>query len=136
MKRLIVEKEFESPILEMARIGFIPHGSKKTIEVYVHTDDPGKVPHFHVRKYGKNNKFEWEACIRYDSAAYFSHGRYNDSLPDRKIAKELDNMLRHVDTKSRHKDTYWKKCVDAWNDNNSDVELDPDIEQPDYTKLV
>lgn len=122
-------------ILEMARIGWIPANEEKGIEVYVHTDDAGKTPHFHVRKYGKNNNFEWETCIQYQCAEYFLHGRYKDKLPDRKTAKELDKMLRSVNKKSRFKETYWQTAIDEWNRNNSDVEIDPDIEQPDYTKI-
>lgn len=132
MKLTIDENE---QILEMARIGWIPVGNQKGIEVSVNTDDPGKTPHFHVRKYGKNNQFEWETCIRYDSAEYFAHGHYNDKLPSKKIAKDLDKMLRTVNQKSRSKNTFWEDAVDEWNRNNSDVELDPNIVQPDYTKL-
>lgn len=135
MKKLIVREFLENDILEMARVGFIPVGSNKTIEVYVHTDDPGKVPHFHVRKYGKDGRFDWETCIRYDSPEYFFHGKYKDKLPDRKIAKQLDTMLRTINTKSRSKSTFWEECVDEWNRNNSDVQLDINIDQPDYTQL-
>lgn len=135
MKRLIVSERLDAPILEMARVGFIPPGSQKTIEVYVHTDDSGKTPHFHVRKYGKNNSFEWEACILYERAGYFAHGHYNDTLPDKKTTKALDKMLRQIDPKSRDNHTYWQLCVEEWNRNNSDVELDLDLTQPDYTQL-
>jgi hypothetical protein len=131
VRKIINEKAF----MEMARIGFIPIGTTNTVEVYVHTNDAGKVPHFHVRKYGSNNQFEWETCIKYDSANYFVHGHYDDKIPDRKIIKELDKMLRTTDRKDRNNRTYWQKAIDAWNDNNSDVELDLNLEQPDYTKL-
>ena len=131
VRKIINEEAF----IEMARIGFIPIGTINTTEVYVHTNDAGKIPHFHVRKYGSNNQFEWETCVRYDSANYFVHGHYNDRIPDRKIIKELDKMLRTVDKKDRNHRTYWQKAIDAWNDNNSDVELPLDLEQPDYTKL-
>lgn len=133
MKILIHRKEKE-PIMEMARIGWVPPENERGIEVYVHTDDPGKVPHFHVRKYGRNNNFEWETCIRYDSAEYFFHGRYKDRLPDRKTAKELDKMLRQTNPKRRGL-TYWESAVDDWNNNNSGTQLSTDIEQPDYSKL-
>lgn len=123
-------------LIEMARIGWVPVGNNKGIEVYVHTNDAGKVPHFHVRKYGSNNSFEWETCIRYDDANYFLHGHYSDKLPSKKIAKELDKMLRTVNPKSRHNQTFWEDAIDEWNRNNSDIELDPDIEQPDYTTLA
>lgn len=132
MKLTIVDKE---PMLEMARIGWVPVQNEKGIEVYVHTDDPGNKPHFHVRKYGKNNSFEWETCILYEKAEYFEHGHYDGKLPSKKIAKELDTMLRTVNKKSRSGSTYWQDAVDEWNRNNSDKEIDPDIIQPDYTKL-
>lgn len=120
-------------IMGMARIGWIPPGNEKGIEVYVHTNDAGKIPHFHVRKYGKNNQFEWETCIRYDRADYFLHGRYKDILP-RGIGAELDKMFRKKNPKRRGI-TYWESAVDDWNNNNSDIELPMDIEQPDYRNL-
>lgn len=128
-------QKIKEPLNEMARIGFVPVGTTKTVEVYVHTDDSGNVPHFHVRKYGTNNKFEWETCIRYDSPTYFYHGRYVDKIPDKKIIKQLDSMLRSIDPESRNNDTFWNECVDEWNRNNSEIKLDKNIEQPDYTKL-
>ena len=125
----------ENAFVEMARIGFIPVGSTNSVEVYVHTNDSGKIPHFHIRKYGNNNQFEWETCVKFDSAEYFIHGHYNDKIPDKKIIKELDKMLRTVDKKDRNNRTFWQKAIDAWNDNNSDVELPLNLEQPDYTTL-
>ncbi len=122
-------------IFGMARIAWIPPGDQNGIEVYVHTDDAGRVPHFHVRKYGKKNQFEWETCIRYDSAEYFLHGRYKDKLPDRQTAKALDSMLRQKNPKRRGI-TYWESAVDDWNNNNSIEELSPEIVQPDYTQLT
>ena len=121
-------------LTEMARIGFIPSGDVNGIEVYVHTDDSGNIPHFHVRKRSSHNGFEWESCVRYDSPEYFFHSRYNKKL-DTKIAKQLDAMLRMVDEKDRNHRTYWEKAVDDWNDNNSSMELPIDIKQPDYTQL-
>lgn len=129
-----IEESQPEYLLEMARIGFIPVNSKKSIEVYVNTDDSGKIPHFHVRKYGKNHNFDWETCIRYDKAEYFMHGKYEGKLP-KGINKELDKMLRTVDNRDRNKRTYWQKAIDDWNDNNSDIELPLNLEQPDYTKL-
>lgn len=120
----------------ISRVGLVSTTSVATFDVYIETDDLGKIPHFHVRKYGKNGHYEWETCIRYDSAEYFLHGRHKDKLPDKKIAKQLDAMLRQVNPKLRNQTTFWQSCVDQWNLNNSDVELDPDIEQPDYTQLL
>lgn len=131
MKKLVRHED----IFGMARIGWVPENSTKSIEVYVHTDDPGKVPHFHVRKYAGSGNFEWETCIRFDSPDYFLHGIYKDKLPSKKIAKQIDSMLRSTNRLSRNGSTYWETAVDAWNLNNSDVELPFDLEQPDYSKL-
>lgn len=134
MKRLVLNRN-DYIIYGMARIGFIPPGSSKTVEVYVNTDDPGKTPHFHVRKYGKGHKFEWEVCIKFTSAEYFSHGAYKGKLPNKRLAKELDSMLRTVDKKSRFGLTYWELAIDEWNRNNSDIQLPEDLEQPNYNLL-
>jgi len=119
---------------EMARIGWIPSNQPRGIEVYVHTDDSGNVPHFHIRKYGTNNNFEWETCIRYDSPRYFAHGKYHGKIPT-KLAKELDKMFRQKNPKSRGGQTFWEDAIDEWNRNNSEIELPIDLEQPDYTQL-
>ena len=126
--------EEKHELLEMARIGFIPIGDNKGIEVYVNTDDSGNTPHFHVRKRSSHNDFEWDICIRFDSAEYFEHGRHKGTLSS-KIAKELDKMLRTVDKKDKNGSTYWEIAISEWNRNNSDVELPDDLEQPDYTML-
>ena len=126
--------EEKQELLEMARIGFIPIGDNKGIEVYVNTDDSGNTPHFHVRKRSSHNDFEWDICIKFDSAEYFEHGRHTGTLPS-KIAKELDKMLRTVDKKDKNGNTYWEIAISEWNRNNSDVELPDDLEQPDYTML-
>ena len=128
---------FREDINEMARVGFIPIGSENTIEVYVHTNDAGKVPHFHVRKYGRNNSFEWETCIKLEKAEYFLHGRYKDKLPNRKTAKALHDMLSSEYGKPGFSGTYWHFAIAMWNANNSSVEIEvnDDSKQPDYSKL-
>ena len=122
-------------LTEMARVGFVPVGTTDTVEVYVHTNDGGNTPHFHVRKYGRNGDFEWKTCVKYESAEYFFHGKYKDKLPNKRIAKDLDKMLRTVDKADRHKRTYWEIAIDEWNRNNSSMILDLNIIQPDYTTL-
>ena len=128
------EDVFATDILGMARLWWVPPNVPKGIEVYVHTDDFGRFPHFHVRKYGSNNTFEWETCIRYGSAEYFVHGHYDGKLPNSNIAKRLDCMLRTINPKRRGI-TYWETAIDDWNANNSTIQLPQDLEQPDYTKL-
>lgn len=123
----------EKHLLEMARIGWIPINSDKSVEVYVHTDDRGDTPHFHVRKYGKK-KFEWETCIKYTSAEYFLHGKYRNKLPNKDFAKELNKMLKSQNPKDPGR-TYWQTAIVAWNSNNSKVDLPFDLEQPDYSQL-
>ena len=119
---------------EIARIGWIPINNENSIEVYVHTNDAGNVPHFHVRKYSKGNLFSWETCIKYESAEYFLHGKHKDKLSSSKIAKELNNMLSTLNPKDPGR-TYWQTAIVAWNNNNSGTELPFDLKQPDYTKL-
>ena len=127
--------EDDNILYEEPRIGFVPVNSNKTIEVYIHPNDGGNVPHFHVRKYSASGKgFEWETCIRFDSADYFLHGKYKDKLPNRKVAKELDKMLRTINTTDIRKRTYWLLAIDDWNANNSSVTVDRTTEQPDYSQ--
>ena len=130
---MLLHFDSNKDLQEMARVGWVPLGTTKNIEVYVHTDDSGDIPHFHVRKYGKNNNFEWEVCIKFESAEYFEHGRYKGKLP-KSVTSELDSMLRTVNMRRRGL-TYWQSAVDDWNNNNSKKFLNPDLEQPDYTKL-
>ena len=48
MRRLIIVRKInEKSFLEMARIGFVPVGTTNSVEVYVHTNDSGKISHFH-----------------------------------------------------------------------------------------
>ena len=133
MKILITPQQ---DIYGMARIGWVDPTGDKGIEVYVHTNDGGRTAHFHVRKYGGHGQFEWECCIEYKSAKYFKHGKYQDELPDRKTAKQLDKMLRSVNKSSRFGTTYWQDAIDEWNRNNSVDILPLDLEQPDYSKIV
>lgn len=120
-------------ISAMARIGWIPSNSINSIEVYVHTDDSGMIPHFHVRKYSKNGHPEWETCIKFDSAEYYLHGRYKDRLP-KGVAYEMNKMFKEVNPKRRGL-TFWQSAIDDWNNNNSSIQLDQDLEQPDYCEL-
>lgn len=136
MKKDYIKEAFklqEECLIEMARVGWIPTSTTKTVEVYVRTDDSGKIPHFHIRKYSGNNDPEWETCIKYETAEYFLHGKYQDTLPN-KLKKQLDDMLREDNPKDPGR-TYWDTAVVAWNQNNSDVELNINIEQPNYNEL-
>ena len=124
-----IEEEY---LCEMARVTFLKKYGN--VEIYVHTDDGGNVPHFHLRKKGDSG-FEWECCIRYDCCDYFSHGRDTDTLPDKKYANELDRVLRLQDPDEPDGVTYWTTAVKEWNRNNSSMKLDKNIVQPNYTQL-
>lgn len=119
----------DNEVFGMAHIRYYPIGTK-SVEVYVHTDDPGKVPHFHVMKRGS-----WETCIKFESAEYFLHGSYKKKLPKRSLVKDMDKMLRKEKVILGIRTTYWKFAISMWNENNSDIQLSEDPEQPDYTKL-
>ena len=75
IKQVITEKR--SLLAEMARIGFI--GKKGELEVYIRTNDPGNIPHFHVRDTSTMGT-EFETCVRIQTNAYFLYGRYKDTL--------------------------------------------------------
>lgn len=74
VKQLLERREL---LDEMARVGYM--GEKKEFEIYVRTDDPGRIPHFHVRDSSTQGK-EFEACVELKTNRYFSHGKYNDKL--------------------------------------------------------
>lgn len=125
----------EDTLCEMARVGFVPVGASETVEVYVHTDDTGQVPHFHVRKYhAGGNGFGWEVCVKYLSAEYFFHGCERAGIPSGANISGKD-LNRFFDAKKADGRTYWQIAVNAWNDNNSGIELPADIQRPDYSEL-
>lgn len=62
---------------EMTRIGFLPKTTPFQYEIYVMTDDPGKIPHFHIsiRDYKKGgiSGNEFHTCIDLTQPKYFHH---------------------------------------------------------------
>ena len=130
--------EIVGDITDKARIGWIPTDAEHNIEVFVHTDDEGHLPHFHVRKIGDDYSVEWEACIRFDSAEYYLHGKHRSRLP-KGVGKRLDSMLREVNIHDRNGRTYWECAIDAWNENNEHFTLQGihgwSLRQPDYSEL-
>ena len=115
------------PLMEMARVGFFDE-----YEIYIHTDDPGNIPHFHIwDAETKGNKYH--TCIRIDKPEYFHHTGKEDIL-NSKDKKDLVKFLKSKPKNKRY-DNYWQILVDEWNRNNSIIEIDPDQEMPDYTKL-
>lgn len=121
----IVEEDFY-PLEEMARLGFI-----NDLEIYVRTDDPGKIPHFHIcDRETKGQKFH--TCVQISKCAYFKHTGKEDTL-NSKQRKDLVEFLGKIHKSKKFSN--WEYLIAIWNDNNSDVEVPVDCQMPDYTKL-
>lgn len=117
-------------IVGSARVGY-----SGDFEIYVNTDDPGKLPHFHIR-----DKADWSnfhSCIRLDCAEYFLHAGKEDILNSRQ-RKELQKFMESkvtVPGLSKLFENNWQFACSMWNANNSDVIVSDDIEMPDYRTL-
>ena len=124
----------ESELLtEMARVGFLDE-----LEICVYTDDPGNIPHVHIRDVATRGKL-FDACVKLEYPEYFDHGCHTDTL-NAKQKRQLDEFMNAVPAKGVFKTNY-EKAVYMWNDNNSakDVEFeyydDGRVIVPDYTTL-
>lgn len=118
----------ENMLLEMARVGFIDGD----YEVYIHTDDPGNIPHFHIwdtETRGQN----FHTCIKIAAPEYFHHTGKEDFL-NSKLKKALIIFLQ-AKSKNKRYNTNWEYLVSMWNDNNSSINIPEDIIMPDYMKL-
>ena len=107
---------------EMARVGFIDG----EYEVYVWTDDPGNIPHVHIRDTNSKGQ-NFETCVQLKTNKYFLHGPYTDRLN----SKQRKAFAEFMTSPSRNKrySTNYEYAVDMWNDNNSSIilELNKDI---------
>jgi hypothetical protein len=114
-------------LVEMARV------SKYDIyDVYVHTDDSGKIPHFRI--WDDNTRGQkFHTCIRLDKLAYFHHTGKEDKLNN----KEIKKLVQFLEASPADKlfDSYWQLLVHMWNINNSDIIVDTNIKMPDYSLL-
>ena len=141
---IIIDSYIGSPpdkngqLFEMARIGYIPYvqGAKDgEYEIYVNSDDEGKIPHFHIRNTNDWSKFH--TCIEFRRPKYFHHGNKQDVL-NTKMKKELMRFFRAKTNIGRVRVidlTNWDlACID-WNKNNSDVMLPDDMKMPNYKLL-
>ena len=124
IKNNLKETEY---LTEMARIGF----TNDSHEIYVNTDDAGNIPHFHYRKRGS---WDEHTCICLESAEYFHHGD-KQTILSLKQRKELVNFLNDKPIKAQRYNTNWEYLLDAWNMNNSSVEVDPNLSMPNYLEL-
>jgi hypothetical protein len=119
---------------EMARVGFMEGG----YEVYVRTDDPGYIPHVHVRDENTHGK-EFETCIQLNTNRYFLHGHYKDILNSQQ-RKDFAKFMEGPSRNPKYRNNY-EYAVDMWNDNNSSSSVtvvtseDGDIVIPDYRNI-
>lgn len=129
--------EIKHPIVEMARVGYL--GKKNEYEVYIHTNDMGHIPHFHLRDSATQGE-EFETCIQLKDNRYFLHGRYTsiaNSALRNAIAKFMESESRIVKGK-----TNYEIAVEAWNLNNSssNIELSYDENNeliiPNYREIT
>lgn len=122
------EKLRESMLLEMARVGFIDD----EYEVYIHTDDPGNIPHFHIWD-AETRGQKFHTCIRIESPEYFHHTG-KEAYLNSSMRKELVSFLKSK-SKNKRFSSNWEYLVSMWNDNNSKINVPEDITMPYYTKL-
>lgn len=126
-------KETEHMILEMARVGYF---FRDKFEVYIHTDDPGNEPHFHVRD-SATQRNEFHTCIKIKTNEYFHHTGKEDVL-NSQMRKALVEFLQKEPAKKSKKIqflTNWDKVLYEWNENNSSVEVDEDQLMPNYLSI-
>ena len=119
-------------INEMASVGRLP--DDPSIEIFVHSNDGGNIPHFHVWKRKNSGYREWETCLMFQEASYFKHKKFHTDIKT-SIAKEIDKFLRSPDPEFGGAVTNWQTAVAEWNRNNSSMKLVRNIQQPDYSKL-
>ena len=123
---IIEEEVLEQVLNEMAQIGVVDG-----YQIYVRTNDAGKIPHFHIWDLSTNGQ-KFHTCVRIDKPEYFKHTGKEGTL-NSKERKHLISFLSGEDPDSGF--TNWQWLVFEWNRNNSDVRIDPKTPMPDYTKL-
>ena len=118
---------------EMAKIGTISTQIGKTggYEIWIYTNDPGDKPHFHI----VNSEENFSCCVEIERPKYFIHEGKEDTL-NHKLKRSLIYFLKSKHRKGRNI-TNWENLCMAWDDNNSNKELNPETydNMPDYMKL-
>ena len=128
MKRVI--RSSLQNIEAMTRVGF----TSDRYEVYVNTNDDGKIPHFHYRD--ANDRSRLHTCIRIDRPEYFHHEGKSDVL-NSKQKKALQKFMTSK-VSGKYSDRFknnWELVCFVWDINNSDVEISDDMMQPNYINL-
>lgn len=117
------------PYLEMARVGI----TEDNMDIIIRTDDPAKIPHFHIVDRNNPDSRNNEGCIEILRANYFNHGS-KQMILNSKQRKVLNDFLNQI-PRNKAFDNNWKYIVALWNDNNSDVIIPDDAAMPDYSLL-
>ena len=114
------------PLFETARIGCIGN-----LEIYIRTDDPDNIPHFHIwDKETMGRKFH--GCIRIDKAEYC----FQESKRSTLNSEQLGELVKFLESPyERYGITNWDRVVIAWNDNNSKANLPDDYPMPNYLEM-
>lgn len=126
-KELKSINEEERLLQEMARVGYLG-----TFEIYVHTDDSGNIPHFHIWDRASRGE-EFHTCICIHKASYFHHTGKENTL-NSKQRKSLIDFMNDKYKQDENK-TNWRHLLELWNDNNSNVVVSLDLEMPNYLEL-
>ena len=116
----------ERYLMEMANIGSIDN---KLVAI-IRMNDPGNIPHFHIVDKATLGR-DFHTCVKIETPEYFHH-EGKEGVLNSKQRKNLNDFLKN---KNDLGVTNWKYLVTTWNINNSNKNVDKDIEQPDYTKL-
>lgn len=115
----------------MARVGY----TSDRYEIYVNTNDGGKIPHFHYRDASDWSKFH--TCIRIDRPEYFHHEGKSDVL-NSKQKRALQKFMKSKVSLNRYKDKFsnnWELICFMWDINNSDIQIEDTTQQPNYMNL-
>lgn len=119
---------------EMARVGFMGNN----YDVIVWTDDPGYIPHVHVRDTSTKGK-NFDTCIMLGDNKYFLHNNHMDKM-NSKMCKMFNDFM-HQPSRNVHYRNNYEHAVNLWNDNNSESYIqiqedeNGDVIVPDYTHI-
>lgn len=130
MIRLVdyITKQDEKLMLEMSRVG----GFADNLDVYVRSNDPGNIPHFHIVDSSTLGD-EFHTCVQLTTNKYFHHTGKEDVL-NKKQRKLLVQFLKSK--YKRYGITNWQRILDEWNDhNNSGMNVPDNQEMPNYLTI-
>lgn len=132
-----MQRQYESErglLCEMARVGYF---FRDQYEVYIHTDDPGNEPHFHIRDVSTRGE-EFHTCVKIKEAMYFHHDGKEGNLNTHQRKSLMDFLQSSPSKQYKRIDfpTNWDKVIYEWNENNSKTLVDEEQAIPDYTNIV